>query len=136
MYCTQSEDLQKLMIPICEVDGFMLYLYRNQSYPGRSILAYSSHICRVSEMDSETAGRFFLAAQKAAKAIEFVYGPKQVNFGMFGDSLCHCHIHIVPKYEGGLDFGGMFQMNPQPQALLIDQEYDEKIAAIRTALSD
>ena len=43
----------------------------------------------------------------------------------------HLHFHIVPKYEGGFEFGGAFAItNPEP-VYLKDEEYQEMISALK-----
>ena len=52
----------------------------------------------------------------------------------YGDSNPHLHFHIVPKYEGGFEFGGSFAItNPEP-VHLTQAEYDEMIAALKQEL--
>ena len=50
---------------------------------------------------------------------------------MFGDKVRHLHCHLVPKYVGGTDFGGMFQMSPAPAKLLTQPEYEAIIASMK-----
>ena len=58
----------------------------------------------------------------------------KINLGSFGDTNPHLHFHIVPKYEGGFEFGGSFAItNPKP-VLLSEGEYQEMIAALREKL--
>ena len=53
---------------------------------------------------------------------------------LLGDSNPHLHFHIVPKYEGGFEFGGSFAItNPDP-VFLKDEEYQEMIAALQKEL--
>ena len=134
-YCAKGDDLTSIMIPISEVDGFPLYLFRNQAYRGRTILAYNDHVAKIAEMDEATCARFYLAVRKVCIATQKAFNPGQINIGMFADTVTHLHCHIVPKYEGGLDWGATFQMNPQPAALLADAEYDTIIAKIIAALA-
>ena len=63
-----------------------------------------------------------------------VWGCDKINLGSFGDTNPHLHFHIVPKYEGGFEFGGSFAItNPEP-VLLSEGEYQEMIAALREKL--
>ena len=135
MYCARNENLTNLMLPICCIDGFNLYLLKNQAYLGRCVLAYHDHVGTVAEMDPQVEMRFFAAAQKVARALTNVFSPGQINMGMYADKVRHAHIHIVPKYEGGLDWGGIFQMNPQPEKLLSTQEYEQLIQKIREEIA-
>ena len=42
-------------------------------------------------------------------------------------------MHLCPKYKGGDEWGGIFQMNPQ-KVYLTDEEYAEMIEEIKKAL--
>jgi diadenosine tetraphosphate (Ap4A) HIT family hydrolase len=53
--------------------------------------------------------------------------------GLIRISFPHLHFHLVPKYEGGPDFGGVFVMNPQT-VYLSGSEYQEMINAIKANL--
>jgi Diadenosine tetraphosphate (Ap4A) hydrolase and other HIT family hydrolases len=135
MYCVENQTLRDLMIEVTKVGPYTLYLHRNQSYPGRCILAYKDHVRCVDEMNSEDCQEYFAAVQKVAAAIKKVFAPHQINLATFGDLAGHVHCHLVPKYEGGLDFGGMFQMNPEPGEYLSEQEYADRIEKLRAALA-
>jgi len=133
-YCSKDESLMAIMIPMGEVDGFPLYLFRNQTYRGRMILAYHDHVARIADMDEETCTRFYQAVRKVAVAVQKAFNPGQTNIGMFADTVTHLHCHIVPKYEGGPDWGAMFQMNPQPEVRLEPAEYESIIGRVMAAL--
>ena len=61
-------------------------------------------------------------------------GCTKLNLGSFGDTNPHLHFHIVPKYEGGFEFGGAFAItNPEP-VYLKDEEYQEMISALKAKL--
>lgn len=61
------------------------------------------------------------------------FSPDKVNYGAYGDTGKHCHVHIVPKYKDGFEWGGTFAMNPK-QKILSEPEYAEMIAKIKAAL--
>lgn len=44
-------------------------------------------------------------------------------------SAIHLHMHLVPKYKDGDEWGGTFQMNPG-KIFLTDEEYSELANAI------
>lgn len=133
MYCAKGEKLASVMLPVCEVDGYPLYLYKNQMYRGRVVLAYSEHIHAIADMSAENCVKFFLAVRKTAKILTEAFAPDQINIGMYADKMCHLHCHIVPKYEGGPDWGGSFRMNSDPPVILTRAEYAELTAAIQKA---
>ena len=131
MYCDKGEELRQIMLPVCEIEGFPLYLMKNQTYYGRVVLAYDEHIGKIAEMGEKKCSDFFHAVQKTAALLTEVFRPGQVNIGMYADKMSHLHCHITPKYPEGPDWGGIFQMNPQPPVLLTDVEYAEMIGKIR-----
>lgn len=131
MYCTENDHLQSLMIPVCEVDGFKLYLFRDQSYPGRCIIAFRDHKRKLSDLTSDETKDFFASVRHVAQMLDELFNPAQVNIAMFGDKVRHLHCHLVPKYVDGPDFGGMFQMSPVPSKLLTQEEYESLISSMR-----
>ena len=134
IYCEKGEKLKSLMIYICDVDGFPLYLNRNQAHKGRVILACDEHIPTISELSSEKAIAFFGAVHKVCKALTKVFSPDQINIGMYGDTVTHAHCHIVPKYKDEIDWNGVFQMSPNPPVTLTEEDYAERADAIKKAL--
>ena len=134
MYCAKGDKLEQIMRPIGQVDGYPLYLLRNQTYRGRVVLAYDEHVGKLAGMEPEKCERFFLAVRKTAQALTEVFAPGQVNIGMYADKMSHLHCHIVPKYEDGPDWGGTFQMDPQPPVILAEAEYEKMGKAIAEAL--
>lgn len=58
---------------------------------------------------------------------------KDQNCGAYGDTGCHLHMHLVPKYKDGYEWGGVFEMNPG-KVHLTDEEYQEMIEKIEANL--
>lgn len=132
-YCMQGELVEKFAYPVCQMDTGFLYVFKEQSHPGRLILAHDKHISEMIELSDEERNDFFADIAKAAKAIHKVFKPNKVNYGAYGDAGCHLHMHLVPKYEGGFEWGGVFEMNPG-KVLLADDEYEAIAEKIRQAL--
>ena len=61
------------------------------------------------------------------------FTPDKLNYGAYGDTGCHLHVHLVPKYRDGFEWGGVFAMNPG-QTKLTDAQYAEMIEKIKAAL--
>ena len=68
-----------------------------------------------------------------AQAVLKAFQPDIVYYGAYGDTAGHCHVHLVPKYKDGFEWGGTFQMNPQ-KTYLTDAEYKEMIVRLKAAL--
>ena len=132
-YCQGGELLAKFGIKICDLDVSQLILFKEQSK--RCIVAYQDHVSEIVDISEEQRNRFFADVNRAAKAIHKVFHPDKLNYGAYGDTGCHLHMHLCPKYKDGDEWGGTFQMNPD-KVYLTDQEYDEMIRAIKAALED
>ena len=132
-YCMRGELLDKFGIYICDLRVSSLILFREQSKPGRVIVAYKDHVSEIVNLTEEERNLFFADVNQVANALHKAFSPKKVNYGAYGDTGCHLHFHLVPKYEGGDEFGGVFQMNPD-KVYLTDAEYAEMIQKIQDNL--
>ncbi len=132
-YCMRGEILEKFGIFICELEVSSLILFKEQSKPGRCIVAYKDHVSEIVDISDEERDKFFADVNRAAKAIHAAFHPDKLNYGAYGDTGCHLHFHLVPKYEGQDEWGGIFQMNPG-KTYLSDAEYAEMIEKIKANL--
>ena len=132
-YCVGGEPLAKFGIKICDLKVSQLILFKEQSHPGRVIVAYKDHVSELVDISDEERSLFFEDVATAAKAVHKVFHPDKVNYGAYGDGGCHLHFHLVPKYQGEFEWGTPFAMNPGLKTLS-DAEYDEMIAKIKAAL--
>lgn len=133
-YCMQGELAAAFAYPVCQMKSGYLYLFKEQSKRGRVILAHNRHVSELIDLTDEERNDFFADVAAAARAVHKVFAPDKVNYGAYGDTGCHLHFHIVPKYEGKDEWGGTFQMNPG-KVTLSEAEYEEMAAALRQALS-
>lgn len=132
-YCVGGEPLAVFGIKICDLDVSQLILFKEQSHPGRCIVAYKDHVSEIVNISDDERNRFFADVNRAAKAIHKVFQPDKVNYGAYGDTGCHLHMHLVPKYKDEFEWGGTFAMNPG-QKYLTDAEYEEMIEKIKANL--
>ncbi|MCI8950837.1 MAG: HIT family protein [Lachnospiraceae bacterium] len=132
-YCMQGDLAAKFAYPVCQMKTGFLYVFKEQSKKGRVILAHNKHVSELIELTDEERSDFFADVAAVAKAVHQVFHPNKVNYGAYGDTGHHLHFHIVPKYEGGDEWGGIFQMNPG-KVFLTDAEYEEMAQALRQAL--
>ena len=132
-YCMQGELVAKFAYPVCKMGTGFLYVFKEQSHPGRLILAHDKHISEMIELTDEERNAFFADVAKASRAIHKVFHPEKVNYGAYGDTGCHLHMHLVPKYKDQYEWGGTFEMNPG-KVTLTDAEYEEIAEKIRQAL--
>ena len=132
-YCAEGEYLAAFGIKICELNASKLYLFKEQSHRGRVIVASKLHVSEITALTDEERNAFFADVDRVAKALHAVFKPTKVNYGAYGDTGCHLHMHLVPKYKDGFEWGGVFEMNPQ-KVFLSDAEYDELIQKIKDNL--
>lgn len=133
-YCMGGELLGAFGIPVCRLSVSDLILFKEQSHPGRCIVAYKDHVSEMVDLSDADRDAFFADVAKAAKAIHAVFQPGKVNYGAYGDTGCHLHVHLVPKYKDGFEWGGVFAMNPG-QTYLSDADYAEMIEKLKKALN-
>jgi len=129
----RGELLDAFGIFICDMDVSSLILFKEQSKPGRCIVAYKDHVGEIVDISDGERNAFFADVTRAARAIHAAFSPDKVNYGAYGDTGCHLHMHLVPKYKDGDEWGGVFQMNPQ-KVFLTDGEYAEMIEKIKANL--
>ena len=110
LYCTNNETLHNLMIEIAHLRVSRAFLFKEQTYHGRCLVAYDKHVNDLNELSDE-----------------------ELNYGAYSDKLSHLHFHLAPKYVDGPDYGGTFQMNPG-KVYLSDAEYAEMVEALRKEL--
>ena len=132
-YCMRGELLEKFGIYVCELGVSSLVLFKEQSKPGRFIVAYKDHVSEIVDISDEERNLFFADVNRVAKAIHKVFKPDKLNYGMYGDTGCHLHVHLCPKYKGGDEWGGTFTMNPG-KVYLTDAEYADMIEKIKAEL--
>ena len=132
-YCMGGELLAKFGIKICELEGSVLYLFKEQSHPGRVIVAAKRHVGDITELSDEERNAFFADVARVSAALQKEFHPDKVNYGAYNDLGGHLHFHLVPKYRDEFEWGSVFAMNPGA-TLLGDEEYGELIRRIKEAL--
>ena len=120
LYCTNNQTLHDLMIEICELSVSRAFLFKEQTYHGRCLVAYKDHVNDLNEA-------------RVTRAMQKAFNPEKINYGAYSDKLSHLHFHLAPKYVDGPDYGGVFQMNPG-KVYLSDAEYADMIEKIKKYL--
>ena len=132
-YCVGGEPLAKFGIKICDLEASQLVLFKEQSHPGRVIVAYKDHISEMVDISDEDRNAYFADVNRVAKAIHRAFSPDKVNYGAYGDGGCHLHFHLVPKYKDDFEWGTPFAMNPG-KTYLSEEAYTAMIEKIKAAL--
>ncbi len=136
-YCMRQEKpelLDAFGVYICDLSVSSLILFKEQSHPGRCIVAYKDHVSELVNLSEAERDAFFADVARAAKAIHAAFHPDKLNYGAYGDTGCHLHFHLVPKYrEDDFEWGGVFAMNPGRKTLS-EAEYAEMIEKLKANL--
>ena len=122
------------MIEIQPLVASTLYLFREQTYRGRCVVAYRGHVNELFELAPPELGLFIQDVARAARAIKTAFGAAKINYGAYSDKLPHLHVHLVPKYLDGPSWGTTFEMMPANKKLLSDTDYAGLAEAIQRAL--
>jgi len=133
-YCDKDQQLYDLMVEICKLSVSTVYLFREQTYRGRCNVVFNKHAGNLFELSDAELGSFILDVSKTAKALNKIFSPDKINYGAYADKMQHLHMHVVPKYEGGASWGGVFEMNPQ-KVYLTDDEYGRMAREIKNCIT-
>ena len=133
-YCSKNQDLDNLMIKVCDLDVSTVYLFKEQTYEGRCNVVFKEHKSELADLTEEEASKYSNDIARTARAIRKAFNPDKINYGAFADNMKHLHFHVVPKYEDGPSWGKTFDMMPEPKKLLSDEEYNALIEKIKNAL--
>ena len=83
-YCMRGELLDKFGIFICDLQVSSLILFREQSKPGRCIVAYRDHVSEIVDISQEERCLFMEDVARAAQAIHRAFHPDKLNYGAYG----------------------------------------------------
>ena len=132
-YCMKNELLDKFGYLAFETNCSLVIVFKDQSHKGRMIVAHKNHISEIQYLTDEERNEYLADVAKVAKAIQKVYNPDKINYGAYGDTGCHLHFHLVPKYKDEFEWATPFAMNPG-KTYLTPAEYDEMIEKIKENL--
>lgn len=129
-YCENGEKLKSLMIEICRLEYADVYLNRDQKHKGRIVVKFKGHKTEYFQLTKEENAGFFAELALAAQAVFNLYRPDKVNYATFGDGVPHVHVHVVPKYRDGLNWGAPFD-DTLEKHLLSEEAYGDMVKEIR-----
>ena len=133
-YCAEGALVDTFGIKILDLPASKVYLFREQSHRGRVIVASKFHVSELVDLPRRERQAFLDDVAQVAAALHKVFKPQKVNYGAYGDTGCHLHFHLVPKYaDDDFEWGGVFAMNPQ-RTFLTDAEYADLVARIKAEL--
>ena len=133
LYCQSNETLHSLMIEIAQLSVSRVFIFKEQTYHGRCLVAYKDHVDDLNLLSDDDRNAFMADVAKVTRAMQKVFNPAKINYGAYADTLEHLHFHLIPKYVDGPDFGGVFRMNPK-EVYLSDAEHQEMAGQLVAAV--
>ena len=133
-YCMKGDLVAKFGYFCCEMESSNVYIFKEQSHPGRVIVAHKKHVSEIIELTDEERNQFFKDINTVSNAIHKVFNPDKVNYGAYGDTGHHLHFHLVPKYKDDFEWNGVFLMNPGLK-IAFDAECEEIAKKLRAAMN-
>lgn len=133
-YCMKGDLVAKFGYFCCEMESSNVYIFKEQSHPGRVIVAHKKHVSEIIELTDEERNQFFKDINTVSNAIHKVFNPDKVNYGAYGDTGQHLHFHLVPKYKDDFEWNGVFLMNPGLK-IASDAECEEIAKKLRAAMN-
>ena len=135
-YCMKDENpslYQKFGYFAFETKTSNVYVFKEQTKYGRVIVAYKDHVSEIVELSKEDRCDFIEDVNAVATAMHKAFNPDKINYGAYGDTGGHLHFHLCPKYKGGDEWGGIFQMNThayEPADSVLEEIRQKLIAAM------
>ena len=133
-YCAEGALVEAFGIKIGELPASKVYLFKEQSHKGRCIVASKYHVSELVDLSEADRNAFMADVCRVSAAIHKLYRPAKVNYGAYGDTGCHLHFHLVPKYTDEFEWGGTFAMNPKLKTL-DEAGYAELVSALKAELA-
>lgn len=133
-YCMKGALVEKFGYFVMELKTSNLYLFKEQSHKGRVIVAHKKHVSEITALTDEERNDFFQDINNVANAIHTIFKPNKVNYGAYGDTGCHLHFHLVPKYKDEFEWASTFLMDPK-QIYASEEELEQMAEALRKELT-
>lgn len=135
MYCKENDFRRSLMEELCQLPYSTVLTMRDQRHYGRCVVAFRGrHVEEPFQLTEQERNGFFADVTKTAEAVSRLSGAKKINYAIYGDQMPHLHVHVVPKQENGVEWGGPFRMDGEP--MLLDDEAWNKLRADLRSLLD
>ena len=135
-YCEKDNCLHELMVEITTLKTSTFYLNKDQTHDGRCIVVFNQHRKEIFELTSEELHHFMDDVSSAARALQDAFNPDKINYGIYGDIVSHLHVHLVPKFKNGEDWGDAFVNNPLTKKMVTPIEYEALKSKIKMQVNN
>lgn len=134
-YCEHSQTQKERMIEIMTLPLSTVYLNRDQTHFGRTIVALNWHVDELFELVRSDLDEFMKEVANVAEEVKKITHCEKVNYAVYGDTVSHLHFHLVPKKSTDSDWNEAFVNSPQNVQLIDDEnEYHQFIEKMKERL--
>ena len=81
LYCQNNDTLHSLMIQIAELSVSRVFLFKEQSYRGRCLVAYKDHVNDLFELSDEERNAFMADVAGVTRAMDKAFKREKTNYG-------------------------------------------------------
>ena len=103
LYCTNNETLHNLMIEIAHLRVSRAFLFKEQTYHGRCLVAYDKHVNDLNELDDEQRNLFMAGTCDVNTAMQKNHQTGDITYGAYCDKSRDVLFHLAQKYVDGPD---------------------------------
>lgn len=79
LYCQNNETLHNLMIEIAPLSVSRVFLFKEQTYRGRCLVAYKDHVNDLFELSDEERNAFMADVARVTRAMDKAFHPEKIK---------------------------------------------------------
>lgn len=110
---------------------------------GQCLVVPKRHVLNIRELNQEELFDLLITVQKMSVILKEKLNPVGFNYGFnegeyAGQSVMHCHFHIMPRFEGDKDKlpeYHLFHRDPETKNNLSDKELKEFVERFKTIIN-
>jgi diadenosine tetraphosphate (Ap4A) HIT family hydrolase len=97
LYCQNNDTLHSLMIEIAQLSVSRVFLFKEQTYRGRCLVAYKDHVNDLFELSDEDRNVFMADVARVTRAMDKAFHPEKINYGAYSISYLICIFIWLPN---------------------------------------
>jgi ATP adenylyltransferase len=134
-YCRADEkELSPLMTHVTDLPASKVYLWKDQTYYGRCVVAFNGHKTELFALTPGELEQYMRDVALVAKVVAKASQCQKVNYAIFGDTAPHLHMHVVPKAPGKPNWGEAFVLMPSATRESDSAQAAQMLELLRTEL--
>jgi diadenosine tetraphosphate (Ap4A) HIT family hydrolase len=110
-------------------------LNRDQFFPGYVLLFTKKHVTELFHLTPRDRAELMDEVSRVAEALYTVFRPDKINYELLGNMAPHMHWHLAPRFASEPLWPRPIWAEPHSELLLSPDEYLNRIALIRKALT-